>query len=105
MPSFLIDFDRMQTHFESIQRISDSITLPHAMHNLGCRIAEELDLSQLLERLIQGKGQPSTLTSSEKLALWDRLKVLSMNLVFSYTFIILEALLAAVLTQFVALEI
>lgn len=68
---------QMQNHFENIQRISDTITLPHTMHNLSCRIAEELDLSHLLERLIQGKGQPNTLTQSEKLNLWGRLKILS----------------------------
>lgn len=74
--------DRMQAHFENIQRISDTITLPRAMHNLSCRIAEELDLSQLLGRLIQEKGQPKTLKPSEKLDLWDRLKILSMNMVW-----------------------
>ena len=68
---------QMQAHFENIQTISDVMTLPHAMHNLSCRVAEELDLSQLLERLLQGKGQPSTLTQSEKLNLWERLKILS----------------------------
>ncbi|KAK7358159.1 hypothetical protein VNO77_00082 [Canavalia gladiata] len=67
---------QMQAHFENIQRISD-VTLPHAMHDLSCRVAEELDLSHLLERLIQGKGQPNTLTQSEKLDLWSRLKILS----------------------------
>ncbi|KAG5041801.1 hypothetical protein JHK85_014277 [Glycine max] len=70
---------QMQAHFENIQRMSD-VTLPHAMHELSCRITEELDLSHLLERLIQGKGQPNTLTQSEKLDLWSRLKILSMNL-------------------------
>ncbi|KAI5382577.1 hypothetical protein KIW84_070135 [Lathyrus oleraceus] len=69
--------DQMQAHFENIQRISDTITLPHSMHNLSCRISEELDLSYLLERLMQGKGQPNTLTQSEKLDLWGRLKILS----------------------------
>lgn len=78
-----IDNDRMQAHFENIQRISDTITLPHSMHNLSCRIAEELDLSHLLERLIQGKGQPNTLSQSEKLDLWGRLKILSMNLLLT----------------------
>ncbi|KAL1355252.1 peroxisome biogenesis protein 3-2 isoform X1 [Arachis hypogaea] len=68
---------QMQAHFENIQTISDVMTLPHAMHNLSCRVAEELDLSQLLERLLQGKGQPNTLTQSEKLNLWERLKILS----------------------------
>ena len=76
----------MQAHFENIQRISDAITLPHAMHNLSCRVAEELDLSHLLERLLQGKGQPNTLTQSEKLDLWDRLKILSINPILASTF-------------------
>ncbi|XP_047162081.1 peroxisome biogenesis protein 3-2-like [Vigna umbellata] len=67
---------QMQAHFENIQRISD-VTLPHAMHDLNFRITEELDLSHLLERLIQGKGQPNSLTQSEKLDLWSRLKILS----------------------------
>ena len=67
----------MQAHFESIQRIADTITLPHSMHYLSSRIAEELDLSHLTERLMKGKGQPNTLTPSEKLELWDRLKILS----------------------------
>ncbi|XP_058732448.1 peroxisome biogenesis protein 3-2-like [Vicia villosa] len=69
--------DQMQAHFVNIQRISDTITLPHSMHNLSCRISEELDLSHLLERLMQGKGQPNALTQSEKLDLWARLKILS----------------------------
>ncbi|KAI9101523.1 hypothetical protein K1719_023767 [Acacia pycnantha] len=68
---------QIQAHFKNIQMISDTITLPHAMHYLSCRIAEDLDLSELLERLIQGKGQPNTLTNSEKLELWERLKILS----------------------------
>ncbi|CAI8619965.1 unnamed protein product [Vicia faba] len=68
---------KMQAHFENIQRISETITLPHSMHNLSCRISEELDLSHLLERLMQGKGQPNALTQSEKLDLWGRLKILS----------------------------
>ncbi|KAJ9141515.1 hypothetical protein P3X46_032042 [Hevea brasiliensis] len=68
---------QMQAHFENIQRIADATTLPHAMHYLSSRIAEELDLLQLTERLMKGKGQPNTLTSSEKLELWDRLKILS----------------------------
>lgn len=82
----------MQAHFENIQRISDTITLPHAMHNLSCRVAEELDLTHLLERLIQGKGQLNTLTQSEKLDLWGRLKILSMNLVLPPLFILPTAL-------------
>ncbi|KAL6552526.1 hypothetical protein OROHE_007892 [Orobanche hederae] len=68
---------QIQAHFESVQGVADSTTLPHVMHLLDSRLAENLDLTQLTERLIQGKGQPNTLTTTEKLELWDRLKILS----------------------------
>lgn len=83
---FFVDIDRMQAHFENIQRIADTTTLPHAMHHLSSRIAEELDLSQLLERLQNAKNQPNSLTQSEKIELWDRLKIISMNILFIYLF-------------------
>ncbi|PKI60011.1 hypothetical protein CRG98_019599 [Punica granatum] len=67
----------MQAHFENIQRIADASTLPHAMHYLSCRVAEGLDLSHLMERLMKGRGQPNTLSQAEKLELWDKLKILS----------------------------
>lgn len=75
-----VDINRMQAHFENIQKIADTTTLPHAMNYLSSQIAEELDHSQLTERLQKAKGQPNSLTPSEKLELWDRLKILSMNL-------------------------
>ncbi|XP_050378644.1 peroxisome biogenesis protein 3-2-like [Argentina anserina] len=62
----------MQAHFESIQSIADTTTLPHAMHYLSNRIAEEMDTTYITERLMQMRGK-----SPEKLELWDRLKVLS----------------------------
>lgn len=68
---------QMQAHFENIQQIADTTTLPHVMLCLSSRVAEELDIMQLTERLIRGKGQPNTMTTSEKLELWDRLKILS----------------------------
>lgn len=68
---------QMQMHFENIQRIANTMTLPHAMLYLSSRVAEELDLLHLTERLMKGKGQPNSLTPSEKLELWDRLKILS----------------------------
>ncbi|KAJ4961857.1 hypothetical protein NE237_021767 [Protea cynaroides] len=68
---------QLEAHFENIQRIADSTTLPYSMHYLRSRISEELDLSHLTTRLSQGKDQPNTLTSLEKLQLWDRLKILS----------------------------
>ncbi|CAL9043180.1 unnamed protein product [Musa banksii] len=69
--------NQLQAHFENIQRISDTTTLPYAMHYLRSRISEDLDLSHLTEKLMQGKGQSSALSSKEKLELWDRLKILS----------------------------
>lgn len=74
--SFVL-IDRMQAHFESIQSIADTTTLPHVMHYLSSRIAEELDTTDITERLMQMKGK-----SPEKLELWDRLKVISKNLSF-----------------------
>ncbi|KAF9667554.1 hypothetical protein SADUNF_Sadunf15G0035200 [Salix dunnii] len=68
---------RLQEHFENVQLIADTTSLPHAMQYLRTRILELLDLSQLTERLQKGKGQPTTLTPSEKFELWDRLKILS----------------------------
>ncbi|CAO2842160.1 unnamed protein product [Amaranthus hypochondriacus] len=64
----------MQDHFETIQRIVDTTTLPRAMHYLSNRINEELNLSILTETLKQGKD---VMTLPEKLELWDKLKVLS----------------------------
>ncbi|KAF4389952.1 hypothetical protein G4B88_003435 [Cannabis sativa] len=69
--------DQLQSHFENIQRIADTTTLPHAIQFLSSRIEEELRLSHLTDRLMQGKSQPNNLTSSEKLELWDKLKYLS----------------------------
>jgi peroxin-3 len=70
---------RLQAHFENVQRISDTTTLPFAMHYLRSRIMEELDISHLTERLLQGKGGESgALTPKEKLDTWERIKVLSM---------------------------
>uniref|UniRef100_A0A803N5B7 Peroxin-3 n=1 Tax=Chenopodium quinoa TaxID=63459 RepID=A0A803N5B7_CHEQI len=61
----------MQEHFETIQRIASTTTLPRAMNFLSTRINEELNLSVLTERLKQGKD---VLTLPEKLELWDKLK-------------------------------
>ncbi|KAJ4713488.1 Peroxisome biogenesis 3-2-like protein [Melia azedarach] len=68
---------QMQAHFEEVQKIADATTLPHAIHYLSTQIAEQLDLSPLTEKLMRGKEQPNTLSSSERLELWDRLKILS----------------------------
>lgn len=34
----------------------------------------------LMERLMKGKDEPNSLTAAEKLELWDRLKILSMDM-------------------------
>ncbi|KAI7985266.1 Peroxisome biogenesis protein 3-2 [Camellia lanceoleosa] len=68
---------QMQVHFGNIQRIADTATLPHSMLYLSSRVAEELDLLHLTEQLIRGKGQSNSLSSSEKLELWEKLKILS----------------------------
>ncbi|KAL1564057.1 peroxisome biogenesis protein 3-1-like [Salvia divinorum] len=68
---------QIQAHFQSVQRIADSATMPHVMHFLDIHLAESFDLTPLTERLIQGKDQANALTKTEKLELWDRLKILS----------------------------
>ncbi|KAL8130248.1 hypothetical protein V2J09_019403 [Rumex salicifolius] len=68
---------QLQEHFVNIQMIGDTMTIPHSISYLSTRVAEELDLSNITERLMQAKGQPNSLTSSEKLELWERLKILS----------------------------
>ncbi|CAN0891437.1 Peroxisome biogenesis protein 3-2 [Linum grandiflorum] len=68
---------QMQAHFENIQMIADTVTLPHSVSYLNIRITEELDHSYITEALQRGKGQPAALTTAEKLELWDKLKIIS----------------------------
>ncbi|CAN4088778.1 unnamed protein product [Withania somnifera] len=68
---------QIKEHFEKIQTIADSTTLPHVMRYLSSRIEEELDLTHLMEKLVKGKDQPNSLTAADKLELWDRLKILN----------------------------
>ncbi|CAM0948595.1 unnamed protein product [Alopecurus aequalis] len=68
---------QLQAHFENVQKISDTTTLPFAMRYLRSRILEELDISHLTERLLQGKGESGLLTTKEKLDTWEKIKVLS----------------------------
>lgn len=64
----------MKAHFDNIQMIADITTLPHALRRLSIRIAEEIHVSVIMETLSKGKG---TLLPSEKLQLWNELKILS----------------------------
>lgn len=61
--------------------IVDSTTLPHAMRCLSISIREEIDVSSVMERLNRGKG---VLSQSEKLHLWDQLKILSNLFIFFF---------------------
>ncbi|KAF9625597.1 hypothetical protein IFM89_024370 [Coptis chinensis] len=65
---------QLQAHFESIQRIVDSTSLPYAMYYLLNRVSDELDHSQLTDRL---KLEKDTLTSLEKIEIWENLKILN----------------------------
>lgn len=73
---------RMKAHFDNIQMIADTTTLPHAMHHLSSRLVEEIDVSSIMDKLSKGKG---ILIPSEKLHLWNELKILSAFL-FPYLF-------------------
>ncbi|KAF7069945.1 hypothetical protein CFC21_075514 [Triticum aestivum] len=66
--------NQLEAHFEKVQRISDTTTLPFAMHYLRSRVMEELDISHLTERLLQGKGE---LTPEDKYETWEKIKILS----------------------------
>ncbi|KAL9268273.1 Peroxisome biogenesis protein 3-2-like protein [Drosera capensis] len=90
---------QMQEHFMTIQRIADSTTLPHAMNYLSRRVAQDLDLSLLTERLQQGKGQPNSLTSSVKLELWNMLKILS------FTRVVLSLWSMTILSLYVRVQV
>ncbi|KAG9143874.1 hypothetical protein Leryth_011512 [Lithospermum erythrorhizon] len=68
---------QMQEHFQNIQKIADSTTLPHVMEYLSSRVEDELDITPIMEKLMRGKDQPNSLTAVEKLELWNQMKILS----------------------------
>jgi peroxin-3 len=67
----------LQSHFESIQRISDTTTLasklPHLKDSLFCKV----DISVLTEKLMLRKEEPPLLSQKDKVQLWLELKTLS----------------------------
>ena len=69
---------RLQSHFESIQRISDSTTLPSVLPHLKASLFSKVDLAGLTDKLILGKEDPQLLSQRDKLQLWQELKSLSM---------------------------
>lgn len=72
---------RLQSHFQGIQRISDSTTLPSVLAHLKASLFAQVNLSGLTEKLMIGKGDPQTLSSREKMQLWQELKTLSMCII------------------------
>lgn len=90
---------RLQAHFEGVQKIADAVTLPHAVHQLRLRIAEDLDLSDLRARLQQGKSRQHVLTANERMDIWDKLKILS-NAISSF-YCLYECLICLVVASFI----
>ncbi|CAN6224066.1 unnamed protein product [Urochloa humidicola] len=69
--------NQLQEHFEKVQRICDTTTLPMAMHQLSEKIMSELDISKLTDKLRQGKVESSALTPKEKYDTWEEIKIKS----------------------------
>ncbi|OEL25300.1 Peroxisome biogenesis protein 3-2, partial [Dichanthelium oligosanthes] len=70
--------NHLQEHFEKVQKICDTTTLPLAMHQLCEKIMTELDISKLTDKLRQGKVQSSAaLTPKEKYDTWEEIKIKS----------------------------
>lgn len=90
---------QIKEHFEKIQTIADSTTLPHVMRHLSSRIEEDLDLTHLMERLMKGKDEPNSLTAAEKLELWDRLKI------SNFTRIVLSLWATTILSLYIRVQV
>jgi peroxin-3 len=71
----------LQQHFQTIQDISDSTTLPQMLPTLQTNLAKNADVNTLHQRLKRGKLGGHYLTPTEKQATWNELKVET----FTYT--------------------
>ncbi|XP_015059546.1 peroxisome biogenesis protein 3-2-like [Solanum pennellii] len=89
----------VKAHFENVQRIADSTTLPHVVRCLRSQIERKLDLTHLTERLMKGKDLPNSLTAAQKLELWDRLKILS------FTRMVLSLWAATLLSLYIRVQV
>jgi hypothetical protein len=67
---------RLHEHFDSIQRISDTTTLPSLLPALRERLYRLVDVDTLTARLIAARGAEA-LPPAEKYAAWEELAVLS----------------------------
>ncbi len=67
---------RLHEHFDSIQRISDTTTLPSLLPPLRERLHQLVDVDALTARLMAARGAEA-LTPAEKYAAWEELTVQS----------------------------
>jgi len=70
--------NQLQQHFEKVQSICDTTTLPLAMHQLCENITSQLDISKLTAKLRQGKAESRAMTPKEKYDTWEEIKIKSM---------------------------
>ncbi|KAL6779752.1 PEX3 [Auxenochlorella protothecoides x Auxenochlorella symbiontica] len=66
-------------HFDSIQDIADTTTMPSLLPALGAAVTRSTGVQPLLERLragVSGDGDP--LSAADKLGVWEELKVASL---------------------------
>ena len=68
---------RLHDHFDSIQRISDTTTLPTLLPHLRSRVFALADVEALTGRLQACARGEAPLCAQEKLACWEELKVQS----------------------------
>eukprot|EP00898_Chlorokybus_atmophyticus_P000324 jgi/Chlat1/1292/Chrsp118S01731 len=68
---------RMQGHFESIQRIADTQTVPSVLPKLKEELLACVDLHALIAKLQAPRDSSEALPAAEKLKAWEQLKILS----------------------------
>lgn len=68
---------QLQSHFEGIQRISDSTTLPSVLPHLKASLYSKVDLEGLTDKLMLCKVDPQLLSHRDKMQLWQELKTRS----------------------------
>mmetsp|Transcript_39258 Transcript_39258/g.47552 ORF Transcript_39258/g.47552 Transcript_39258/m.47552 type:complete len:372 (+) Transcript_39258:129-1244(+) len=71
--------ENVETHFNSIQRICDSTTMPSMLPHMKENLLQLLDISPLTAKLTQAKHNVISLSKEEKYATWDELKLLSFS--------------------------
>ena len=77
LSTLLLGVPRLHDHFDSIQRISDTTTLPTLLPPLRARLAALADVDALTGRLQRSASGEEPLTPPDKVALWEQLMVKS----------------------------